>query len=182
MKKAAILAADGFEEIETIVPYDLLTRAGIDTKLVSVQNKHTLTGANGLVIDDPVLMKEYDFAGTDALIVPGGPGFEILKNTPEVIEQIKAFAADENKVLGAICAGSSILGELGIYKGKNYTCVPDLNRDFGGHFEKVHAVTDGNLVTGISVGGAFAFAFDLIAKITSAENARQLEAGTCYTL
>lgn len=182
MKKAAILLADGFEEIEAIVPYDLLKEAGIETSLVSVQNQPTVTGTNGLEVKADANLDGFDFASQDALVVPGGAGYEILKANPVVIEQIKAFAANPEKVLGAICAGSSILGDLGLYKGKDYTCVPGLNGAFGGHFEKKHAVVDGNIVTGISAGGAFEFAFDLVEKLAGKKEKDKLEKQTCYKL
>ena len=87
------------------------------------------------------------------------------------------------KVLGAICAGSALAGELGVYKNKKYVCVPSMNEDsFGGTFEKKHAVVDGNIVSGISVGGAFEFAFALIEKLTDKHKAEELKKAVAYTL
>lgn len=183
MKKAAILLADGFEEIEALVPYDLLNRAGIQTVLVNVQNQKSAAGANGLVVETPVELNGYDFETTDALVVPGGDAWAIFKKNSQVVDEIRAFAADSKKVLGAICAGSALVGQLGLYKGKDYVCVPQMNEDsFGGTFEKKHAVMDGNLVSGISVGGAFEFAFDLIEKILNKKEADQLKKEVCYKL
>ena len=156
-KNAIILLADGFEEIEAITPYDLLNEAGVETKLISVSDETNVTGTNGLKVIADGLLKEIDTKKADCLIIPGGAGYQILKKEQSVLDLIQSFAKQPDKVLGAICEGSSILGELGIYQGKNYTCVPGLNGDFGGHYEKVHPVIDGNLVTGISVGGAMDF-------------------------
>lgn len=181
-KTAALLLADGFEEIEAITPYDLLTRAGIQVDLISVDNKDEVTGNIGLHVTDLIPMKDYDFTKADALILPGGDGYVHLKENPEVIEEIRKFDENPDKVLGAICAASSILGDMGLYKGKDYTCVPPLNGDFGGHFEDVHAVIDGKLVTGISVGGAFDFALDLIRVLLGDEAAKKIATDTCYTL
>ncbi len=182
MKKAAILLADGFEEIEAIVPYDLLREAGIQADMVSVQNKEMVTGTNGLAVQSDAFIDKYDFSQADALIVPGGAGYQIIEKTPMAIEQIKAFAADSHKILGAICAGSSILGNFGLYKGKNYTCVPGLNGDFGGNFEKKHMVKDGHLITAISVGGAFEFGFALVESLTSKDEKDKLEKQTYWKL
>lgn len=183
MKKAAILVADGFEEIETIVPFDLLKRAGVLAELVNVENKKEATGVNGLTIQTPIELRGFDFETTDALIIPGGPGAQILGKTPLVEDEIQHFAQNPEKILGAICAGSALVGSLGVYKGKNYVCVPEMNEDsFGGHFEKKHAVVDGNLVSGISVGGAFEFAFDLIEKPVDKKTADKLKKETYYKI
>lgn len=180
IKTAAILLAPGFEEIEALTPFDLLRRAGIDTTLVSVENKTGCTGTMGLEVTGLTPMKDYDFTKADALIIPGGPGYEVLEQNQEVTDLIQSFGRD--KTLGAICAGSSIPGKLGLYKDRDYTVVPDLNGDFGGTFEKVHAVISGNIVTGISVGGAFEFALDLIRVLKSPEAADDIARATCWTL
>lgn len=183
MKKAAILIADGFEEIEALVPFDLLKRAGIVTVLVNVENKKLARGNNGLIIETPTELRGYDFETTDALIVPGGDAYAVFKNIPLIEDEIRAFAMNPQKVLGAICAGSALAGELGVYKNKKYVCVPSMNEDsFGGTFEKKHAVVDGNIVSGISVGGAFEFAFALIEKLADKHKAEELKKAVAYTL
>lgn len=183
MKKAAILIADGFEEIEALVPYDLLNRAGVLPMLVNTANKKSATGANNLIIETPIELRGFDFEAVDALIIPGGPGYRALSDIPLVEDEIRHFADNPQKILGAICAGSALCGEIGVYEGKKYTCPPDMNQDtFGGTYEKKHAVVDGNLVTGISVGGAFEFAFDLVEKLCGKEAAEKLKKETCYKL
>lgn len=179
-KQALILLADGFEEIEALTPYDLLNRAGIETVLVSTQNKAVVVGDNNLHVTDLQMMADTDFSKADALIVPGGSGYKLLEANKTVMEEIEAFGKD--KVLGAICAGASLPGTLGLYKGIDYTVVPGLNGDFGGHFEKVHAVIAGNIVTGISVGGAFDFALDLITVLVGKDVSEKIAEETCYTL
>lgn len=184
-KKAAILAASGFEELETLVPYDLLRQAGIDAELVAVsdqKNQMMVKGTNGLVIEADALFDDYDFQAADALILPGGDGAFVLEKNPEVIEQIKLFASNPDKILGAICAGSAVAGRTGVYKDKYYTCVPSLNGEFGGHFEAKHCVADGNLVTGISVGGAYEFAFALVERLAGKEARDTLEKQTFWQI
>lgn len=57
-----------------------------------------------------------------------------------------------------------------------------MDGDFGGTFEKTHAVVDGNIVTGISVGGAFEFAFDLVERICGEEMAKKLRKQTFWEI
>ena len=181
-KKAALLLADGFEEIEATVPYDLLNRAGIRTDLISADNQPVVTGNIGMHLTDLKMMKDTDFDQYDALVIPGGDGYVHLENNPEVTTLIEKFAKDPHKVLGAICAGACIPGKLGLYKDRDYTCVPGLNGDFGGTYEKVHAVIDGNIVSGISVGGAFEFALDLITVLQGKEKADEIASATFWKI
>lgn len=184
MTKAAILLADGFEEIEVTVPFDLLTEAGIHTDLVSVQNKDEAAGTEGMTVKADAHIDSYDFSEAKALIVPGGPGYAIIQKSEEARKQAEAFLNNPGKVLGGICAGSALLGMWGLLKGKNFVCVPDMKApdDFGGHFEMRYAVIDNNLVTGISVGGAFEFGFDLVKVIEGSEKALALKEDTYWDL
>ena len=60
--------------------------------------------------------------------------------------------------------------------------MPGLNGDFGGTYENVHSVIDGNLVTGISVGGAFDFAFNLIKVLKGEAEMKKVQENTCWIL
>lgn len=184
MKKAAILIADGFEEAEALVPFDLLSRGGIQVDLVSVSGRPTAEGARGLVIKGLVPMDGYAFSEADALVLPGGSGgYEVLRASGTVREQAKAFAENADKILGGICASGALLGELGLLKGKNYTCFPTMNGDFGGTYKKHdHAVIDGNIVTGVGPGGSFQFGFDLVEKLAGKETRDKLRKETCWDL
>lgn len=184
MKKAAILIADGFEESEALVPYDLLCRGGLEVDLVSVSGRPQATGAHGLVVAGLLPMDSYAFSEADALVLPGGGGgYEVLRASGTVREQAGKFASDPEKVLGAICASGALLGELGLLKGKNYTCYPTMNGDFGGTYKKHdHAVTDGNIVTGVGPGGSFQFGFDLVEMLAGREVRDKLREETCWDL
>ncbi|MBD5559592.1 MAG: DJ-1 family protein [Clostridia bacterium] len=183
-KKAAIMMADGFEEAEALVPYDLLCRAGVATDLVSVSGSETVTGKSGTKVTDLVPLDGYDFAALDALILPGGGGgYEILKANRTVCDEAVKLAGSPDKIVGGICASGALLGELGLLKGKKYTCYPTMNADFGGTYEKHdHAVTDGNIVTGVGPGGSFEFGFALVRKLAGKETEDALRRETCWKL
>ena len=90
--KVVMMMADGVEEIEATVPFDLMREAGLDVDLVSAQNKSTAIGANGMVFANLKNLKGYDFSVNDTLVLPGGAAYQVFLNTPEVLEQVKAFA------------------------------------------------------------------------------------------
>lgn len=183
MKRATILIADGFEEAEALVPYDILKRAGVETDLVSVSGEPTAVGGSGLLITGLISMEGYPFEEADCLILPGGSaGYEVLRANPTVKNEAVAFANDPNKVLAGICASGALLGQYGLLKGKNYTCYPTMDGDFGGTYRRQYAVTDGNIVTGIGPGGAFAFGYSIAQKLAGEQKAQELRDAMCWDL
>lgn len=58
MKKVYVFLAEGFEEMEAVTPIDLLRRAGVDAKLVSVTGNRAVTGAHGVTYLADLLLKK----------------------------------------------------------------------------------------------------------------------------
>lgn len=74
MKKVYVFLAEGFEEMEAVTPIDLLRRAGVDAKLVSVTGNRAVTGAHGVTYLADLLFEEIE-EDADMLVLPGGlPG------------------------------------------------------------------------------------------------------------
>lgn len=70
MKKAAILAAPGFEEIELMAPLDILRRLNFDVLLAGVQSDKVVSTHDVTVTTDTMLDKLHADK-LDALILPG---------------------------------------------------------------------------------------------------------------
>ena len=71
MKKAAVLLADGFEEIEALTAVDLLRRARIYVDTVSISDDYMVHGAHGINVQTEDLFEEVNFAEFDMIILPG---------------------------------------------------------------------------------------------------------------
>ena len=141
-----IFLADGFEEMEAVIPFDMLKRAGKTVKTVGIGGK-TVTGAHGLCVTADVTEDELDFSDMDGIVLPGGmPGAENLKNSKTVEDAIK-FAMDNDKVIGAICAAPGVvLSGTGALFGKRYTCYPGFETEEGEYTAKDFEA-DGKLIT-----------------------------------
>ena len=63
--------ADGLEEVECLATADVLIRAGVKVKLVSITGKKEVKGAHGLGIHADTLMHEIDTMNADLLYLPG---------------------------------------------------------------------------------------------------------------
>ena len=83
------------------------------------------------------------------------------------------FAWDNNLLTAAICAGPTVLADLGIPDGKNVTCYPGCESQMGQAVmaQDAAAVTDGKLVTGTSAGCAIPFGLAIIAQLRGQEAA-----------
>ena len=100
----------------------------------------------------------------DVLIIPGGARqYKSLMASVEVQNIILDFHKN-NKYLCGICAAPTVLGSLGLLKGKNYTCFTSMNADFGGTYHDDGVIVDGNLITAKSVAYSLDFAYAIIEK------------------
>lgn len=175
--KICVVMDNGFEELEAMGPIALLRRAGIEVDLVSVTGT-SVTGRFGVNYAPSIPLEEYDFEQADCLVLPGGPHWEKIEKNQVVCEQLKKFA--EDKVLAAICAAPTILGKLGLLKGKNYTCFKSMDEDFGGNYQYAYAVTDGNLITGVSAAASIEFAFAIMEKLLGHEKTEEVKQSIYY--
>ena len=68
------LLIDGFEEIETITPVDVLRRAGAEVTLASLGESTMVTGRCGVKVQADTLLDDVSDEPFDGLLIPGGPG------------------------------------------------------------------------------------------------------------
>ncbi len=157
-KKALILLAEGFEEVEAIIPVDFLRRCEVEVTVAGL-GALEVKGAHGVeIIADKVFSGEEELP--DVLILPGGlPGAEKLASSHEV-RQFLLKMNDEKKLIAAICASPAlVLSPADILKTRRATCYPGLERNFTTDIEhsKDDVVQDGHILTGRGPGKAFAF-------------------------
>ena len=67
-----LFLAVGSEEIEAITVVDIMRRADIDIKLISISGALTMTGAHNIGIESDELFDNIDFSTGQMLILPGG--------------------------------------------------------------------------------------------------------------
>lgn len=167
-----MLLGTGFEETEAVAPLDLLRRADISVATVGVSGK-VVTGSHGIPVTADLEIGEVDLTVMEGVILPGGlGGVASLRGSREAMELIR-FAWENHLLTAAICAGPTVLADLGIVDGKNATCYPGCETDMGSaHMvPNAAAVTDGKLITGTSAGCAIPFGLALIAALKGQEAA-----------
>lgn len=181
MSKAYVFLADGFEEIEGLTVVDILRRAGVDVCTASIMGRETITGAHHIEVKADALFENCDFSDGDLFVLPGGmPGTKYLGAYEPLCELLKE-KNQQSVYLAAICAAPSVLGELGLLKGKKAICYPGFEDRLDGAdvtFEKV--VTDGNITTSMGMGTAIVFALRLVELLSGADKAREIRKGIRY--
>ena len=65
-----VFLADDFEEIEAIEPVDIMRRAGIEVKTVSVMNGLSVRGAHGITVEADMMLSDADPAIFDMIVLP----------------------------------------------------------------------------------------------------------------
>ena len=158
-----ILLGTGFEEMEALVPLDLMRRAGIEVLTVGI-NGATVYGGHRIGIAADISLEEMDLTSLDMIVLPGGlGGVASVRACPAAMEALK-FAWDNGKFVAAICAGPTVLADLGITDGKNVTCYPGCEDGMGSAnvLSNRAVVRDGKLITGTSAGCAIPFGLALI--------------------
>ena len=170
-----MLLGTGFEETEAIAPLDLLRRAGVEIATVGVTGK-TVYGSHHIGIEADILMEEMDLTNLDMIILPGGLGGVASARASKSAMDALKFAWDNGKFVAAICAGPTVLADLGITDGKMATCYPGCEDGMGNAVmqENASVVRDGRLITGTSAGCAIPFGLKLIEALKGTEEAERI--------
>ena len=157
--KVCVFLADGFEEIEGLTVVDVLRRAGIEVTMMSVTGSLSIRGSHDICVQADCLFDAKKAGEADMLVLPGGmPGTLTLKAHEGLNSLLKTFDSEKRNI-AAICAAPSILGGLGMLRGKKACSYPSFEDKLdGAEVQQVPVVTDGHITTGRGMGAAIPFA------------------------
>jgi 4-methyl-5(b-hydroxyethyl)-thiazole monophosphate biosynthesis len=170
-----LFLAEGFEEMEAVVPMDIFRRAGIDLVTVSITNDLKVCGAHGVCVLADKTFAELNFDGEFLIFLPGGmPGTSNLDNHAGLKSLISAQAARGSKV-AAICAAPSILGKMGLLNGREAICYPGFEQLLeGATVSADKVVQSGNIYTAKGPGVALQFALKLVEELKGTKSANEV--------
>lgn len=152
-RKVAILATDGFEQVELLEPRKALDEAGAKTQVISpkdgkIKGWNMKEWGNEVPVDIPLKSANPD--EFDALLLPGGVmNPDHLRMDPQAVTFVKHFV-EEGKPIAAICHGPWTLVEADAVRGKTITSWPSLKTDLrnaGANWVDKEVVRDGEFVT-----------------------------------
>ena len=182
MAKVYVFLADGFEDVEALIPVDVLRRGGQEVVTVSVMDdSQVVESAHGVQIVADALFDDADLNDAALLLLPGGmPGASNLFDHDGLKEALLRHSA-QGKLTAAICAAPAVvLGQLGLLNGRRATCYPGFEHLLGGEYTGELCTVDGHFITAEGPAAAFPFAYKLLEILAGEETSRQVATGMRY--
>ncbi|MEW5808745.1 MAG: type 1 glutamine amidotransferase domain-containing protein [Actinomycetota bacterium] len=152
-RKVAVLAADGFEKVELVIPLRALQLSGAKVEIVSLR-KGRIRGVNlhmpatRVGVDKVVTHADPD--SYDGLLLPGGfINPDLLRQSAAARDFVRAFD-HSGKPIATLCHGPWVLASAGLLTGRTLTSWPGIRDDLvnaGATWLDRELVRDRNLVT-----------------------------------
>ena len=169
--KVALLATDGFEEVELTQPRKALDNAGATTHIVSPNEKaikawDTDDWSDSYDVDAP--LADASAEDYDALVLPGGVmNPDNLRVNDDAIAFVQAFF-EQDKPVAAICHAPWTLISAGVVEGRRMTSYHTLRDDLknaGADVVDEEVVEDGNVITSRNPDDLPAFCEAILARL-----------------
>jgi len=175
-KKIAILATNGFEQVELLEPRKALSEAGATTEVIS-PNDGEIKGWKskdwGETVHVDKTLEQANPQDYDALVLPGGVlNPDHLRMNPAAVDFVRKFV-NTGRTVAAICHGPWMLVEAGVVNGKSITSWPSLKTDLknaGANWVDKEVCTDGQFITSRKPDDIPAFNHTIIDALSKSSN------------
>ncbi len=181
MNTSYVFLAPGFEEIEAVAPVDVMRRAGMPVKTVSIlPGNPTVVGAHSVsYVADMTLDQLPGEPEAEWFIFPGGmPGATNLYECKPLMEMLSKRSGN----IAAICASPAVIfGQLGMLKGVRATCYPGMEALCeGAVMTGEHVTRQGRIITGQGPAWAMAFGLAIVESSLGTEVAGSIANAMLY--
>jgi len=149
MKKALILIADDYQDLEVWYPLLRLREAGWQVTSVSTDSKKTYKGKHGYPITVDTAVEDVKASDYDCIVVPGGWAPDYIRRNRTAVELVREMDRT-GKTVAAICHAGWVLASAGILKGRKCTSFSAIKDDMvnaGANWIDAEVVVDKNLIT-----------------------------------
>jgi protease I len=148
-KRVAILAENLYQEMELWVPYYRLREEGAEVKVVGTGGATSYLSKHGYPVNVDCQAEQVKAVEFDAVVVPGGYAPDLMRRSPAMVSLVRE-AAQQGKVVAAICHAGWMLVSAGIARGRKATSFYSIKDDLmaaGADWKDAEVVVDGNLIT-----------------------------------
>lgn len=182
MNRSFLFLAPGFEEIEALTVVDVMRRAGMDIKTVSIVPDIMVTGAHGVPVKADMLFTDAKMDDAEWLVVPGGmPGSTNLAHYAPLGTLLKAHAAKGGKIAAICAAPAVVLGALGLLDGRECTGYPGTTDGVEkAVWRDAPVISLDTLITGNGPAAAMRFALAIVANSMGESAAQQVGSGMLF--
>src|SRR3989338_6360913 len=109
-----------YQEMELWVPYYRLREEGAEVKVVGADGARSYASKHGYPVTVDVQADQVKAVEFDAVVVPGGYAPDMMRRHPAMVALVRE-AAQQGKVVAAICHAGWMLVSAGILKGRKAT-------------------------------------------------------------
>ena len=169
-KRIAILAENMYQEMELWVPYYRLREEGAEVKVVGADGARSYASKHGYPVTVDVQADQVKAVEFDAVVVPGGYAPDMMRRHPAMVGLVRE-AAQQGKVVAAICHAGWMLVSAGILKGRKATSFFSIKDDLvaaGADWVDAEVVVDGGLITSRNPNDLPAFCRAIVAALAKA--------------
>ena len=148
-KRIVILAENMYQEMELWVPYYRLKEEGAEVKVVGAGGAKSYTSKHGYPVSVDVQAEQVKAVEFDAVVVPGGYAPDMMRRHA-AMGGLVLDAAQQGKIVAAICHAGWMLVSAGILRGRQATSFFSIKDDLvaaGAEWKDAEVVVDGNLIT-----------------------------------
>lgn len=149
MKKAVIIVADYYQDLEVWYPLLRLREAGWGVVTAGVESKREYKGKNGYPLHTDTLIEEIRAADFDCIVIPGGWAPDVIRRHRAALDLV-ADMFKAGKTVASICHGGWVLASAKILPGKtvtSFSAIKDDMENAGATWVDEEVVVDRNLIT-----------------------------------
>lgn len=147
-KKIAVLAEKLYEDLELWYPVLRFREAGAEVIIVGT-DKGEYPSKHGYPVKADIGVKDVTIDQFDAVVIPGGYAPDHMRRSQSMVRLVRD-AAQQGKVVAAICHAGWMLVSADVVRGKKVTCFFSIKDDLinaGAEYQDQAVVRDGNIIT-----------------------------------
>ena len=133
MSRLGIFIADGCEEVEALTVVDIVRRAKLEIDMISINGTKQVTSSRNVTfMTDTTKKRRLTFPRMTGSFCRAVCRERFIWGEDDTVSQVIREFAKEGKLVAAICAAPSVLGQAGILNGKKAACHPGFEEKLTG--------------------------------------------------